>query len=180
MEQGKTCTKCTIPKLYSEFTPHKGYADGYNNWCKQCIREYTATDVHRMRNRDRRRLLRQDPEYRKKEALQNKAMLNLNYRTRIVSLLRSRALKRGLDFDLTAEDIPEFPKLCPILKVPMIRFTAYAPSVDRIFSTKGYVKGNIQIISRKANAMKLDATPEELLLFSRYWIKQLKLPIWTK
>ena len=36
-------------------------------------------------------------------------------------------------------------------------------SIDRIDSTKGYEKGNVWVISGRANRIKNDATPEELM-----------------
>jgi hypothetical protein len=38
-------------------------------------------------------------------------------------------------------------------------------SLDKIDPSKGYVIGNLQVISKKANAMKSNATIEELRLF---------------
>ncbi len=80
---------------------------------------------------------------------------------------KKRAMKRGFDFDLEIEDIPEIPKKCPILGIEIKVNTTNkplnsSPSLDRIDNNKGYVKGNIQIISNRANRIKSDATIEEL------------------
>ncbi len=79
---------------------------------------------------------------------------------------RKRALIKGLEFNIELKDI-HIPKRCPILKVPLICSTRYSPSIDRIYPDKGYVKGNIAIISTLANSMKANATPKELLIFAR-------------
>jgi hypothetical protein len=79
---------------------------------------------------------------------------------------KKRALAKGLEFNIELRDI-HIPKKCPILKVPLICSTRYSPSIDRIYPDKGYVKGNIAIISTLANSMKANATPQELLIFAR-------------
>lgn len=61
------------------------------------------------------------------------------------------------------------PETCPIMGEPLKwipnGFSPYSPSVDRIDSSKGYIKGNIQVISSIANRMKWNATREQLLTF---------------
>lgn len=79
---------------------------------------------------------------------------------------KKRALQKGLEFNIELRDI-HIPKKCPILKVPLICSTRYSPSIDRIYPDKGYVKGNIAIISTLANSMKANATPKELLIFAK-------------
>jgi len=42
------------------------------------------------------------------------------------------------------------------------------PSVDRIDPTKGYIKGNVEVISWRANHLKNNATVEELEAIVNY------------
>jgi hypothetical protein len=79
---------------------------------------------------------------------------------------KKRALKKGLEFNIELKDI-HIPRKCPILKVPLICSTRYSPSIDRIYPDKGYIKDNIAVISTLANSMKANATPNELLIFSK-------------
>lgn len=69
------------------------------------------------------------------------------------------------------------PEKCPVFGRSFERvvsksgYTPWSPSIDRINPKKGYVRGNIQILTKKANAMKQDATPEELIMFAN-WVLQ--------
>lgn len=91
-----------------------------------------------------------------------------NKRYKILCNLKRRAKLKGFEFNLELDDIPEIPNICPVLGIPIIINEGEhcpsdnSPSVDRIDSTKGYIKGNIRIISNRANRIKADATIEEL------------------
>lgn len=43
-----------------------------------------------------------------------------------------------------------------------------AASLDRIDNSKGYVRGNVMVISLRANAIKNNATAEELTAVAAY------------
>jgi len=78
---------------------------------------------------------------------------------------RLRAKKNGREFNIDKSDVivPEF---CPILGVKLIRGRGVrshnSATIDRIDNKKGYIKGNIQVISCRANVMKNDASFEEI------------------
>jgi len=85
------------------------------------------------------------------------------YRLWMNAKMRAKTMK--LPFTITLEDIV-VPSHCPLLGIPIAfthhRFCATNPSVDRIIPALGYTKGNIWVISWRANAIKHDATVEEL------------------
>lgn len=87
------------------------------------------------------------------------------------SSLRESAQKRGIEFNLTLEDLLEIgrPKYCKYLELELdyaaTSILPNSPSVNRIDPDLGYVKGNLEVISHKANSMLLNATRDELRLF---------------
>ena len=93
----------------------------------------------------------------------------------IKSLVRSarlRATKKNIPFDLHYRDL-EMPTHCPLLGVPLVpkrverKSIANAASLDRIIPELGYVKGNVWIISWRANQMKSNISIDDLVKFSK-------------
>lgn len=101
--------------------------------------------------------------------------MELYYKNNIEKQMLMRAVRRsretGVNCDLDISDII-VPDICPVFKVPMIRKTRYAASLDKINPKLGYVKGNVQVISKLANVMKQDSSKEELRLFAEWVISQ--------
>lgn len=95
-----------------------------------------------------------------------------NWADRLYFGAKQRAKERGLPFDIEKSDVV-IPERCPIFDVPFERKTEYAATLDRFDPTLGYVKGNVWVISRKANVMKNDATKEQLMRFAQWVTKTL-------
>lgn len=93
----------------------------------------------------------------------------------LYSHLKSSAKSRGLEFNLTKTDLHDlsFPLTCPILGIKLTWNRGCAGddsySIDRIDSDSGYVKGNIMVISNRANILKRVATLRELQLLSEFY-----------
>ena len=95
-----------------------------------------------------------------------------NPTAKLLTKAKQRAKDKNIEFNITIDDIV-IPEYCPVLSIKLERgdgvFTQSSPSLDRIDSTKGYVKGNVEVISFRANNLKGDATPEELALLYKYY-----------
>ena len=103
--------------------------------------------------------------------------LNMDPRLKLLYAARSRAKKSGLDCTITVDDIV-IPELCPALGIKLeARIGAgrsnrehlrNSPSLDRIDNSKGYIPGNVAVISLRANMIKTDATAAELKAVAAY------------
>jgi hypothetical protein len=96
----------------------------------------------------------------------SRAWRDKEYKYVMLSTARCRAKKNGVEFSLVPEDL-EWPTHCPILGVE-IEYRgrgrgalSNSASLDRLDNSKGYVAGNVFVISWRANRIKNDATAEE-------------------
>lgn len=135
MNTTKVCSKCKKEKSLELYHRNKTRPDGRAAHCKECERAFNLT-------------------MRKTE-------------NKLLALAKYRAKKKNLEFNLELEDI-KIPKLCPVLGIKLERNRGgkaacpSSPSIDRIDNDRGYVKGNIKIISYKANTLKSSSSTKDL------------------
>lgn len=83
-----------------------------------------------------------------------------------------RAKKRGMEFNLTLDDIV-IPYRCPVLGIDLFRATGTpcdnSPEIDRRDNSRGYTRDNVVVVSRRANRLKSDATPTELMAVASFY-----------
>jgi hypothetical protein len=144
----KTCKGCDQSLELEQFTRNCNAKDGRLDLCKKCkkptpekLREYFQKCKTR------------------------------HFGTYLVSNARQSARRHGLACDITSKDI-HIPDRCPVLNIPLYRTvgkrTDNTPSLDRINNDGGYTKGNVAVISWRANQLKRDATAQELLAVAAY------------
>ena len=178
---------CAQEKDIVEFSKCGKKKDGtnkYKNICKEChnniTKQYNLNNPEKVKER-RKRYSLNNPEklkerrkrYREKnpekvKESREKYLLN-NIEKIMLNRSRRRAKQRALEHNITLEDII-IPEYCPVLGIKIEKNIGKAykngqpnsPSIDRIENSKGYIKGNIMIISHRANSLKNDATIEEL------------------
>lgn len=130
-----------------------------------------AYDLDPEKFRSRRRAYRASLSVEEQREL-NIAAWEYQKRNRSRSLVynaRQRAKDRGLPCTITYRDI-DIPEFCPVLGIKMEfspgpggkGFNNSSPSLDRIIPERGYVPGNVRVISYRANSLKKDATAAEL------------------
>ena len=91
---------------------------------------------------------------------------------------KSRAKKQNVPCTLTMANMPDVPDFCPILGIPIIcggaGFDDNSPSLDKIIPEFGYTPENVQWISNRANIVKSNATPTELIKVGLFFGKKVE------
>lgn len=149
MEGAKSCSRCKIVKPANAFHKDRTNLHGLRSQCKECFASAR----------------RSDPKARQLSCMVHNA--------------KKRAAQKGMAFDLDRDYLFEIaPTHCPYLGVKLrwevetgcavtTRAHSNSPSLDRIDNSKGYVKGNVVIVSHRANSIKRDATEVELIKMGR-------------
>ena len=164
----KQCTSCLVIKPLIAFHRAKSGKLGRRAMCSDCCKRRYDTPERLKRSQIRRQELREsDPAVRRRE----NELCRIGNEKNIINYLlrgaRSRCKISGLQCTVTSADI-KLVHICPLLGIPLKiakgvgNANANSYSLDRIDNSKGYIPGNVWIISRRANLIKSDATLEEL------------------
>lgn len=157
----RKCLNCG--KEWEVVVKKKNPSDRILHICKDCCKILTVYQRKKLR-------IDNDSSYRELYLERKRESHRKNIVHNMWKRARDRAIKNNIDFNIEESDI-KIPKICPILEVPIYCGTKgnyeYSPSLDRIDNTKGYIKGNIQVISKKANSMKNSASLDELKTFCK-------------
>jgi hypothetical protein len=146
-EGTKRCRDCKILKPLGSFHKMKQCTFGVSNVCKVCRQIQTQ-----------------------------KHWVNKPYKKKMYDRAKTRSTALGREFTITMDDF-DIPEECPVFKRPF-EYTPgspWVPSIDRIDSSKGYVPGNVTVMSWRANALKNDITMYEAIMLAEY-MKATNLP----
>jgi len=94
----------------------------------------------------------------------------------ILQNAKGRSRRENLPFDLTIDDIT-IPEVCPVLGIPLRhgkQIQDSSPTLDRLIPSLGYTRGNVWVISNRANKLKSDASLAELEKITRAVRKRLR------
>lgn len=157
------CPVCNRDLPYYMFSMSRKGKTGRMWCCKECYDNKPDISDNNFRKN-------YDEEFKKLIYTQKRESRIRNFAHAMFIAAKNRAKRKGIEFNIDESDIV-IPEICPLLETP-IEYgdrTNYdrSPSLDRIDNNKGYVKGNIWVISQKANAMKNSATFDELVTFSK-------------
>lgn len=129
------------------------------------LKEQYRADPEKFKARGRERAHRNPKQYWARNALKN---------------ARKRAGNIGVPFDLTLEYLLSIiPDECPVFGTPFVFIGNGVPcvesaSLDRLVPAKGYIVGNVVVISHSANTIKNNATAKEVARVAQ-WMYEMGL-----
>ncbi len=168
MDTVKQCRKCGIEKTFSEFHKSKTKKYGINSICKVCATE--ASHIYYLKHADA--ISAKVSVYRKSYIPRHTREIDSR-----LKYLCTKAKNRNKEFSLVLKDLLDVFEvqqgLCAYTKLPLLaainQFNTV--SLDRIDSSKGYHKDNIQLVCAAINKMKQEYT-EELFVYLCHLVAQ--------
>lgn len=165
-KKSKKCRVCLLELPVGDFSKNKANKDTLQNFCKECDRK----------RQQQRRVEKNSSIKEYAKEYRQKHFTNIEYRLQaLLNSSRARAKAKNREHTLTRQDLLDlYPTdgRCPIFGIKLEwntkGFRENSPSIDRIDSTKGYTRDNVQIISWKANRIKGYASVEELEILLSY------------
>jgi hypothetical protein len=167
----KSCSKCNVIKDVTQFYRNTDSKDGLRSWCKSCCHQQTKK--YRTEHPD---IVKQQDtlhsrQYRARQMVENPKLCKARD---MIYNARRRAREKNIEFSITLDNLPwqtqdycrAFPWVKLIWNNP--KWQDDSPSLDRIDNSRGYVPGNVEIISLRANKKKSDSTFEEIHALHEY------------
>lgn len=182
----KVCKKCGRVLSLTEFNKNKNCSLGRTGICKDCTNEYRKIKYNTNPSYRENLLKKAKIRYSKEEVKEKAKVARVtrllshedSYKKYLLKKARERAKSKGILCTITINDFA-IPKTCPLLGISLEKGinkgfrSDNSPSLDRIDSSKGYIPGNVWIISYRANRIKNDATINEIEMI----LKNLKTKI---
>ena len=152
----KKCKSCLQEKSLDLF---------YNRSDRRDRKRSICIDCHLSRRKSKYASDSENEEYRKNHAKGTHNWRVKNIEKSMFIRAKSRSKNGSIEFNIELSDII-IPMFCPILGIPLEVAKGIAsdnsPSLDRIDTTKGYIKGNVIVISYRANRIKNDSSYEDI------------------
>lgn len=152
----KQCRKCKQEKAATReyFSPQPAASDGLHSYCKRCCADLAMNRY------------RSDVKVSRFRLLQNRKKYPERW---LLYAARQRAARRGVPCTITEKDII-IPNKCPIFGTPLKQGSGIgkrgsrkgSATLDCVDPSKGYVPGNIMVVSHRANMLKSNATVAEI------------------
>lgn len=156
-DKSRVCKVCFKQKVIDKFLFPGKDKNGYRRISRTCVPCYKEKAKQKRKIRLGLLTQQEKKEFNKKHYNRYKTNNYLKYR---YNSIKRNAKYRGIKFSISFEDycLIEIPKICPILGIKLKQNSGgpkdNSPSLDRIDTSKGYVKNNLVYISYAANRMK--------------------------
>ena len=156
------------------FRFHGFNGEGYEQWASpQSWKHHLASS--RKQSRQAYQKIKKNPLLLQRKINQQLKWHQEHPTSVLLNSARQRAKHHHVPCTITEADI-HIPKYCPVLGIRLVfRLRAgqknrwNSPSLGRILPKRGYIPGNVIVVSELANRIKTNATPKQILRVGKFY-----------